>query len=192
MDRMRTIRPAVGLAIISGLLFACSSGSRPIDRAPAPDARGCGGTLTSLAAAGAALPFTLALPSTELANGDNMNQVVLCSTDQVELDFESGVIVTLGVNHLVDPPKEWMTLAEQYPEFSTGTVGGVPASLADPAKGALGGVDLVENGIRITVTGDGSIALPDLIAVAESIQAASSPTPSAAPTTSAPGPTTSA
>jgi hypothetical protein len=191
MDRMRAIRPAVGLAIISGLLFACSSGSRPIDRAPAPDARGCGGTLTSLSAAGAALPFTLVLPSTELANGDNMNQVVLCSSDQVELDFGSGVIVTLGVNHLVDPPKEWATLAEEYPEFSTGTVGGVPASLADPAKGALGGVDLVEGGVRMTVTGDGTIPLSDLIAVAESIQAAFPPTPSATQSTTAPSPTTS-
>jgi hypothetical protein len=46
------------------------------------------------------------------------------------------------------------------------------ASLSDPTKasGAAGGVDLVENGVRITVSGNGKIPLPDLIAVAESLQ----------------------
>jgi hypothetical protein len=45
---------------------------------------------------------------------------------------------------------EWKTLAEDYAEFSTRTVRGVQASLADPEKGAIGGVDLVEGDVRIT------------------------------------------
>jgi hypothetical protein len=157
----------------------------PPNRAPAPEELGCGGSPTSLDEAAGAMPFTMKLPDTSLANKGGIQQVLLCSDDQVEIDFESGVILTLGVNHLADPATEWDTLAKQYPEFSTGTVRGLPASLADPSKDALGGVDLVEEGVRMTVTGNGSIPLTDLIAVAESLAPIGSPSPSptASPTT---------
>jgi len=54
------------------------------------------------------------------------------------------------------------------------------ASLVDPTKatGAEGGVDLVENGIRLTVSGNGKIPLDDLVRVAESIPPIPSPSPS--------------
>lgn len=111
--------------------------------------------------------------------------MLICASDQVEIDYASGVLVTLGTSHLSDPVSEWKGLAEQYPEFSVGTVRGVPASLADPEQGALGGVDLVESGVRVTVTGNGEIALADLVSVAESLSLVETPStsPSGSPTT---------
>ena len=69
-------------------------------------------------------------------------------------------------------------MAKLYPEFSVGTVRGLPASLANPDMGAIGGVDLVENGVRIIVTGNSKIHLDDLVAVAESLKVADTPSPS--------------
>lgn len=181
MSRSRVMQSlAAGLVIIgAGLLFLATSRSdSPIEHAAtAPTELGCGGSLTTLIEAAGSMPFTLELPNTSIANAANIKQVLLCASDQVEIDFSSGVILTLGTNHLANPADEWSKLAQDYPEFSTGTVRGVPASLADSAKGALGGVDLVQNGVRITVTGNGSIPLTDLVDVAESIQPIASPTP---------------
>jgi hypothetical protein len=167
------------LAIVGFVFIASRSGEEAAlpNRAPGPIALGCGGSPTTLAAATIQMPFQLELPDTDLASLSTIEEVLICAPDQVEIDFSSGVIETLGVNHLADPTAEWEGLAKQYPEFSTGTVRGVPASLADPTKGALGGVDLVEQGVRMTVTGNGSIPLADLIEVMESMAPIGSSTP---------------
>lgn len=183
MTRTRTtLIVAAGLVIASGslLLFRAKNGPDYAfqRRATAPNELGCRGSPTTLSGAADSVPFPLELPDSELANPGNISQVLMCASDQVEVDFSSGVILTLGTNPFADPAAEWVGLAETYPEFSTGTVRGVPASLADPAKGALGGVDLVENGVRITITGNGAIPLTDLVKVTESIGPIPSPTPS--------------
>ncbi len=197
MQRTKVAITLAGGLVIAGasvLLFSSLARheSPPVHRAPVPNELGCGGAPTTLTVAAAAMTFALELPNTELANPANVQQVLLCSSDQVEFDFGTGVILTLGVNHLADPAGEWARLANEYPEFSTGSVRGVPASLADPSKGALGGVDLVEDGVRITVTGNGSIPLTDLVTVTESIQPTVTPTPPASPTPSATLPTPAA
>lgn len=90
------------------------------------------------------------------------------------LEYGSGIIVYLSLNTYANPEQVWATMADKYPEFSTGNVRGTIASLADPKKSAngtsAGGVDLVEGGLRITVSGNGSIGLDDLKAVTESLR----------------------
>jgi hypothetical protein len=130
----------------------------------------CIGDETTLRDAAQTVEFPIFLAHSPFASTESIERVLMCSSDQVEVDYESGVLVTIGVNHFEDPVMEWKTLAEDYPEFSTGTVRSVPASLADPEKGAIGGVDLVGGDVRITVTGNGSIPLNDLIEVAESLE----------------------
>jgi hypothetical protein len=139
-----------------------------------------GGTQTTLEAAAAQVSFPLETPQDDLANDGNMTEVWQCSEDQVAFKYESGVVVYLTPNTFKDPASVWSTMAKDYPEFSTGTVRGVPASLSDPAKaeGAKGGVDLVENGLRVTVSGDGEIPLGDLVRVTESIMPVDSSTQS--------------
>jgi hypothetical protein len=86
------------------------------------------------------------------------------------LVYDSGVTVLESVNTLDDPAAEWQGLADSYREFSVGEVNGVPASLANPAiDGAVGGVDFVVGDVRVTVGGNGSIPLDELVAVARSI-----------------------
>ncbi|MGH2573662.1 MAG: hypothetical protein ACRDGU_09350 [Actinomycetota bacterium] len=144
----------------------------------------CGGAEWSLAEARASTSFELYLPNHALANDENMSAVWNCAEDHVALEYSSGVVVYLSVNALESPEETWARIADLYPEFSVGVVRGQSASLVDPAKDetgtAEGGVDLVESGIRITVSGDGEIPLEDLIAVTESLQQESSPSPSPA------------
>lgn len=102
-----------------------------------------------------------------------------CSEREVALEFESGIVVYMSINTLKDPEAEWRSMADAYAEFSVGEVRCVPASLVDPAKGngtASGGVDFVEDDVRILVSGNGAIPLADLVAVAESLEATSSRT----------------
>ncbi len=169
---------AVGVIVVSVVVVIATRDSAepfPGSRGPYPAQAGCGGSSITLPAAATSMPFTLQLPHSALTNEGNISRVLLCASDQVEIDFTTGVILTLGTNHLADPEADWASLAKEYPEFSTGTVNGVSASLADPVKGALGGVDLVENGVRVTVSGNGSIPLADLVSVIESIQPMPSP-----------------
>jgi hypothetical protein len=103
-----------------------------------------------------------------------MSAVWDCGGDHVALEYSSGVVVYLSVNSLKSPKETWARMAALYPEFSVGVVRGQAASLADPEKDetgtAEGGTDLIENGIRITVSGNGEIPLEDLIAVTESLR----------------------
>ena len=126
------------------------------------------------------MPFTIELPDDPLANDATVKEVYECGPAHVAFVYESGVVVCLSENTLSDPEAVWQKMADLYPEFSTGVVRGIPASLVDPTKatGAEGGVDLVENGIRLTVSGNGKIPLDDLVRVAESIPPIPSPSPS--------------
>jgi hypothetical protein len=127
----------VALVILAALLFR--NRDSPNDRSPAPEGSSCIGQPSSLVDAAAAMPFPILLAQTELATAATVTDVLICAADQVEIDYASGVIVTLGTNHLRDPESEWKSLAQQYPEFTLGTVRGVSASLADPDRGAIGG-----------------------------------------------------
>jgi hypothetical protein len=180
-----TVGTLFALVILALLLIQDRDSS--IDRSTVPEGTSCIGQPSSLVDAAATMPFPILLAQTELATAATVTDVLICAADQVEIDYASGVIVTLGTNHLRDPESEWESLAEQYPEFTVGTVRGVSASLADPDKGAIGGVDLVEEGVRITVTGDGEIPLEDLISVAESLAVMDLPSPSPSVSPSASG-----
>ena len=145
----------------------------------------CPGNATTLDQARTAMPFQLELPDDPLANDATVTEVVQCGASQVAFVYSSGVVVYLSENTLSDPEAVWQKMADLYPEFSTGVVRGVPASLVDPTKatGAEGGVDLVENGIRLTVSGNGTIPLDDLVRVTESVRPIASPTQSASAST---------
>jgi hypothetical protein len=89
----------------------------------------CIGDETPLRDAAQMVQFPIFIAHSPLALTESIERVLMCSSDQVEVDYESGVLVRTGVSHLLDPVMEWKTLAEEYAEFSTGTVRGVrPAS----------------------------------------------------------------
>jgi hypothetical protein len=166
--RAAVLASALGAAAVLGT--ACAKADEVGRFDVRPGHLSCIGDETTLRDAAQMVEFPIFLAHLPLASTESIERVLRCSSDQVEVDYESGVLVTTGVSHLEDPVMEWKTLAEDYAEFSTGTVRGVQASLADPEKGAIGGVDLVEGDVRITVTGNGSIPLNDLIEVAESLE----------------------
>lgn len=134
----------------------------------------CSGTEIDLAKARRAVPFKLYGAHHPLADDDNLVRVWDCPGPMVALEYGSDVTVYLSANTLDAPEAVWAQMAAQYEEFSTGTSRGKLASFSDPYQvengTAAGGVDLVEHGIRITVSGDGSIALGDLKEVMESLR----------------------
>jgi hypothetical protein len=168
-------RAAAGIiAVASALTFAGCGGS---DKTTAPETgTPCGGTEITLAEARSAAPFEVVEPRTSIASADDLATVWQCSTvaGGYLLLYDSGVGVLESVNTLNDPVSEWQGLAEAYKEFSVGEINGIPASFADPAAGAVGGVDFVVGDVRYTVSGDGSIPLDDLVAVADSLPVAGS------------------
>jgi hypothetical protein len=178
----------VGLLVVAVALVAV----RPWRADPAPSAGTvgkipsvldvpCPGHPTTFDQARVAMAFPLELPDDPLARDATMKEVFECGPTQVAFVYASGVVIYLSENTLEDPEAVWQKMADLHPEFSTGVVRGVPASLVDPAKatGAEGGVDLVENGIRLTVSGNGTIPLDDLVRVTESVRPLGSPSPSA-------------
>jgi hypothetical protein len=172
-----SVAVGVGLTLaIAGISAIALGRSKDQSRAvtyPNPVMGICGGTPSTFPQAAASMPFALLLPDHPLANDANFLQVWKCSDIQVAFEYSSGVIVYLSTNTLKDPGAVWQKMATEYPEFSVGTVRGTMASLSDPTKGngtAPGGVDLVQDSLRITVSGNGKVPLSDLIAVTESLR----------------------
>lgn len=134
----------------------------------------CNGTEIDLPSARRAVPFKLYRAHHPLADDDNLVRVWDCPGPMVALEYGSDTTVYLSVNTLASPETVWAQMAAQYEEFSTGTSRGELASFSDPYASengtADGGVDLVTDGIRITVSGDGTIALDDLKEVMESLR----------------------
>jgi hypothetical protein len=117
------------------------------------------------------MPFQIVLPNHPLANETTLVRVWRCSDIQVAFEYQSGLVVYLEQNSLDDPAAVWARLAQEYPEYSTGTVSGTPASFAQPdaSGGSVGGVQFVRDGVDIVVNGNGEIPLSDLIQVSESL-----------------------
>ncbi len=176
-------RLGVGLGVVLALAIAGIS-AMVIDRSknpslpraeafPNPVVGVCGGMPSTLPYAAVSMPFAILLPDHPLANDANLLQVWKCSDIQVAFEYSSGVIVYLSTDTLKDPAAVWERMAAEYPEFSVGTARGTMASLSDPTRGngtTPGGVDLVQDGLRITVSGNGKIPLSDLVAVTESLR----------------------
>jgi len=132
------------------------------------------GTKVSVDQAKADESFPVLFPNTALADSNNLDGVWECPGAIVQMWFASGVHLSLQESAMKDPSDVWKRLAEQDPSTtSVGTVRGQPASLIDPAKDptrSIGGaVVVVDDGVQITVTGNGKQALDDLIAVTESL-----------------------
>ena len=133
------------------------------------------GKQVSLADAQAEEAFHILFPTDVLANEDNLQAVWVCPADVVQLQFSSGVKITLQNNLAKDPAEAWKNLAEQDPTTtSIGIVRGQPASLIDPEKDPThsidGGVTVVDGGLQINVSGNGKLALDDLLQVTESLK----------------------
>lgn len=133
----------------------------------------CGGTEVSLATAAESVTFSLIQPESSLASPDRLSSVWACATTVggIGLVYNSGVSVLESPNDLKDPVATWQRMADRYPEFSVTEIRGIPVSLADPNKGAIGGTDFVVGEVRYTVSGDGKIPLEDLVDVADSLVA---------------------
>lgn len=133
----------------------------------------CNGTPWTLEEARRSAPFEVLMPDHDTARESSLKNVWRCHDAALALEFSSGTVVYLSRNTYKDPDAVWRSMAERYREFSVGTVRGVSAALADPALAtgkAEGGVDLVEGGVRITVSGTGEIPLATLREVAESLR----------------------
>jgi hypothetical protein len=167
---------AGGLIVALGLLLVANN---PADPPPASGELGgnanvpelptpCGGEESTSSLALESVPFDYQIPQTELTA--DVTGVWLCSDDQILTLYRSGVAVMLGRNDLADPEGEWKSLAAQEPGFSVGEIDGIGASLADPAKGTLGQVDMVVGDVRVTVTGNGEIPLDELELLAAAVQ----------------------
>jgi hypothetical protein len=172
LDRGRPVSAmraaAIGFIGIVALV-ACRAGERtttPETGTP------CGGTETTLEAARSAATYELVEPLAPTRSKGNLTSVWQCATvaGGYLLVYDSGIGVLESVNTLKDPPAEWQGLADSYKEFTVGEINGVPASFADPSvDGAIGGVDFVIGEVRYTVSGNGSLPLEDLIAIADSL-----------------------
>jgi hypothetical protein len=131
------------------------------------------GESTTLRGATERAGFRLLAPDTPLAAIEDLEEVELCESGDVIIRYSGGITVSQSVSTLADPRAEWEQMARDYEEFAVGTVRGHPASLITPAIGSSrGGVDFVEDGIRIQVFGNGETPLADLVAVAESLRPA--------------------
>jgi hypothetical protein len=133
----------------------------------------CIGSRTTIAEAESWTSYSLLAPHDELANETNVTGVWICRAQEVAVEYTSGVTLYMGPNTLRDAEAVFRRMAQLYPEFSVGKVRGHAANLIDPAKStngtAKGGVDFIEDGIRVTVLGNGSIQLPQLVDVADSL-----------------------
>lgn len=139
--------------------------------------RVCDGVQVDLATAAEVAPFTLLVPAHALANASNLLAVWWCPlASTVGMEFSSGIIVKQRVNDIEDPVAEFNDDAESYSNTSVGVVRGQPAELVDPElpddipPPDRGAVALVEEGVFISVQGNGVIPLLDLIAVTESMK----------------------
>jgi hypothetical protein len=159
-----------------------ADGATDVRRVPGvDDVSTCGPAVTAEAASNA-MPFTVLEADSAVANESNLRDIELCAGGTVAFWYTNGVLVTEETTNLADPKAEWEQNARDFPEFSVGTVRGVPAALADPTyPGAKGGVHLVDDGVEIIVRGNGKASLDELTAVAESLAPiTSSPTPTPA------------
>jgi hypothetical protein len=84
--------------------------------------------------------------------------------------YSNGFVLTQEPNSIKDPDAAWQRFANEYKEFSVGTVRGVSASLAERGSGADGGVQFVEDGVLIDLVGNGTVPLKDLMGVVETLR----------------------
>ncbi len=134
----------------------------------------CNGTKETLTEAKLDAKFPLFFPNDSVADSQNFETAWDCPGDGVVLAYSTGVRVDLTENTYADPSAVYKEMASVYPEFSVGTIRGHPANLIDPTKSpdhsAPGGVDFVEDNVRVTVVGNGEISLETLIGVANSLK----------------------
>jgi hypothetical protein len=188
-QRKKSLATVAGLALVMGtfgILWALGRNapvetsidhdSLPAGRQPAGLDQPCAGdgVQVSLDKAEGDMPFHILVPASQLANQTDLTGVWECGRQAVQMQFSSGVKITMEINTNKDPAAAWQSLADQDPSTtSVSVVRGQPASLIDPAKDSThtidGGVSVVDDGLLITVGGNGKIAIGDLVEVTESL-----------------------
>jgi hypothetical protein len=118
--------------------------------------------------------FTVFMPNHLLASEANVTATHVCTSadpKEVIVDFDSGI--RLIIEDQGGGMPQWDKIAAQDPTMTLGVVRGIAALLADPTKDPSGqtpgGVEFMENGVLVTVAGNGKIPLDDLVKVAESL-----------------------
>jgi len=134
----------------------------------------CGGQAVDLAQAFVDVPYSAVLPNTELASPETVTGAWRCPGVATLFEFASGVTLVLDKNTIVNPEESWRRLADSDPSvYSVGVVNGTPASFIDASKDetktAEGGVTYVVDGVYVSVGGNGSIPLVDLVSIAEEL-----------------------
>jgi hypothetical protein len=182
-----TLGAAAGLLVALGLIgFVLVARAQPSNRQPSsmisapPLPQRCG--------QGDAPMEAPSVASAPLANQTTMTYSVWCPYPGLAQGFASGVRITMRPNEFADPTAVLQAMAEENGVGATvGSVQGVPAlevdPFQDPGSGRYGSVEFVINDLFVGVYGDGSIDLPGLVTVAESISATlpAPPTPTPAP-----------
>jgi hypothetical protein len=140
----------------------------------------CGGERVDFNAAVAAAPYSVVLPSDTLASADELVGTWDCPDSATRMEFRTGVNVVADVNTIKDPLAAWQGLADTNTLiYSVGEIQGNPALFidpeADPKDDAEGGITVVLDGVYVSVGGDGTIPLKELVAVAESLEVHSKP-----------------
>ena len=135
----------------------------------------CGGGESELARANSEAKYEILMPEHDRARAESLEAVWDCPGDAYLLRFESGITVFYDVSTIADPELGWAALAAENPEiYSVEKVRGVMASVTDPSGDKSGetngGVTLVSDGLYISVGGNGSIPVKELIAVTESLK----------------------
>jgi hypothetical protein len=176
---------ALGVALIGALALvgaqlAGGRGAGASEDAPSTMAREnnplvtpCNGEEIAADRLAEAVSFEPYRPHDQRASSFNEAGIWDCPEDGVIIEYRSGISFYMGVNTQSDPEAAYATLAANYPEeMEVGTARGKPALIARiyERTGAVGGVSVVEDGIRLIVNGNGSIPVSDLKRVVESLR----------------------
>jgi hypothetical protein len=136
----------------------------------------CGGQRrASLEEAISASAYTIALPEgSTLVDQSSLDGAWDCPGSATLLEFSSGVTIGIDTNTITDPEASWKGLAATNPSvYSVGDVQGAPALLidprGDPTGSAEGGVTFVLDGVYVSVGGDGTISLQQLVDAARTL-----------------------
>jgi hypothetical protein len=179
-----------GVLVIAGMVAAGVSwvGRAPIGHKVASgygnDVRGDGqpcaghGSLVTLDDAAKTEPYQVLVPNDPLASTGSLLEIWKCTGNAVELRFKSGIHVLLDLNDIANPAAAWRAEAAQDEDLaSVGIALNEPALLIDPARdpsgSATGSVTFVHGATWVVIEGNGSISLPNLVRVADSMEVSS-------------------
>jgi hypothetical protein len=122
-----------------------------------------------LAAAAEAQTFSVLLPNDSITGA--ITDVCQAEGGGLAITYASEIQLRESTNDLRDAAETWNGIVSRYPGagYEVLTVRGAPALAAAPSETMLGGLEWVEDGVKIKITGNGQATLNDLRAIADSL-----------------------